>query len=56
MDRDQLNIELSFWQDQELALLEAALHAKQQIHRVQVAIGQMTVEQMKETGEINNVH
>lgn len=53
MNRDQLNQELSFWQEQEAAMLEAALHARQQIHRVQTVIGSITVEQMRENGSLN---
>lgn len=54
MHRDELNQELSFWQEQETAMLEAAMHARQQIHRIQVAIGGLTVEQMRSNGELNN--
>lgn len=53
MNKDELNQELSFWQEQEAAMLEAALHARQQIHRVQVAIGGLTVEQMRENGALH---
>jgi len=52
MNRDQLNQELSFWQEQEAAMLEAALHARQQIHRVRCEIGALTVEQMRQ-GEVD---
>lgn len=53
MTKDELNQELSFWQEEEAAMLEAALHARQQIHRVQVAIGGLTVEQLREDGGLN---
>lgn len=53
MNRDQLNQELSFWQEQELALLEAALHARQQIHRVQTAIGAIVVDELRASGSLN---
>lgn len=53
MTKDELNQELSFWQEEEAAMLEAALHARQQIHRVQVAIGGLTVEQLREEGVLN---
>lgn len=52
MNKDQLNQELSFWQEQESAMLVAAQHAKEQVHRVRVAIGAMTVEQMIVEGEL----
>ena len=52
MNRDQLNQELSFWQEQEAAMLEAALHARQQIHRVQTVIGAITVNELRARGEL----
>lgn len=52
MNRDQLNQELSFWQEQEAAMLEAALHARQQIHRVQTVIGAITVNELRVRGEL----
>lgn len=53
MNRDQLNQELSFWQEQEAAMLEAALHARQQIHRVQTVIGALTVDELRAKGELS---
>jgi hypothetical protein len=52
MNKDQLNQELSFWQEQEAAMLEAALHARQQIHRVQTVIGAITVDELRASGEL----
>lgn len=48
MNRDELNQELSFWQEQHAAMLEAAAHAQEQIHRVQIAIGNMALAEMRQ--------
>lgn len=53
MNKDQLNQELQQWKQAEADTVAYLEYVRAQIHRVRVGIGALTVEQMRESGELN---